>query len=318
VGTFNRGSGYTSTYTLKRNVSVNRAAPIFNNPITAPPPNRIFNAADPRFPVFPVAPTGTAYDIECEPEGAPDVIKCTADSGSASATANFKSGTAPIGSSVKDSTGSEVDYFPYIYTIGVPSVVPWAPVCQLVGGIVQCLVKSMAVKPNTNMLVATMRGTPPTPAPVEIFLSENMTIESGAKLSGDQSGDGSWSRFRIFGVSTGTNCDSQTITINPILITPAVTPPTYETNLQNAFLWLNKGKLKYLTSTALTSIPALVGSICQFESSVGAPAYLSTLSNGRFFEGLGGAYRFQGVFGGAAPIRFFYRGFGFNEQHLSS
>jgi hypothetical protein len=296
---------------LKRNVSVNRAAPIFNNPITAQPPNRIFDPADPRFPDFPVAPTGTQYDIECEPEGAPDVIKCTADPGSI--TANFKSGTAPAGL-VPDSTGSNVDYFPYIFTSGLP----WAPVCQQVGGKVQCLFKSMTVIPNTNMLVATMRGTPPTPAPVEIFLSASMNIESGAKLSGDQSGDASWSRFRIFGVSTGTNCDSQTITINPVLITPAATPPTYETNLQNAFLWLNKGKLIYQTSTALTSIPALVGSICQFESSVGAPAYLSTLSNGRFFEGLGGAYGFRGVFGGAAPIRFFYRGFGFNEQLLSS
>jgi hypothetical protein len=76
--------------------------------------------------------------------------------------------------------------------------------------------------------------------------------------------------------------------------------------------------LKYQSSTALTSIPALVGSICRFESSVDAPAYLSTLSNLGFFDGLGGAYGFRGVFGGAAPIRFFYRGFGFNEQPLSS
>jgi hypothetical protein len=168
------------------------------------------------------------------------------------------------------------------------------------------------------MLVATKRGTPPAPVPVEIFLSESMTIESGAKLSGDESGDGkSWSRFRIFGVSSGTSCPNQTITIDSFN-NSAPTPATVEPNLQNAFLWLSKGRLKYQSSTVLTSIPALVGSICQFESSVGAPAYLSTLSSGRFFEGLGGAYRFQGVFGGAAPIRFFYRGFGFNEQRLSS
>ncbi len=316
VGTVNRGSGYTSTYTMKRNVSVNRAAPIFNNPITAPPsPSfRSFDAADSRFPPFRVPdPPGTLYAISCEPEGAPNVIKCTADPGSLTAT--FKSGTAPVGL-VPDSTGSNVDYFPYIYTSGLP----WAPICQQVGDKVQCLVKAMTVKPNTNMLVATKRGA--ADAPVEIFLSENMTIEPLAKLSGEDSGNNKgWSKFRIFGVTSGASCGSQTITINPYFNTP--TPPTIpatftETNLQNAFLWLNKGKLKYQTSTALDRIPALVGSVCQFESAVEAPAYLSTLSNRSFFEGLGGAYGFRGVFGGTTPIRFFYRGFGFNEQRLSS
>ena len=320
VGTFNRGSGYTSTYTLTRTVTVNRAAPIFNNPITAPPPNRIFNPADSRFPVFPVAPTRTEYDIECEPEGAQNVIKCTANPGPL--TANFKSGTAPAGL-VPDSTGSNVDYFPYIFTSGLP--LPWAPICQQNGDKVQCLVKAMTVKPNTNMLVATKNGT--TEAPVEIFLSESMKIEPGAKLSGDESGDGkSWSRFRIFGVSSGTSCPSQTVTIDSF-INSALKDPKVEPNLQNAFLWLSKGKLKYQSSTPLTSIPALVGSICEFEtadgrllpaSSADAPAFASSLSSGRFFEGLGGAYAFQGVFGGAAPIRFFYRGFGFNEQRLPS
>ena len=61
-----------------------------------------------------------------------------------------------------------------------------------------------------------------------------------------------------------------------------------------------------------------MGYVCQFESSVIAPAYASTLSNRGFFEGLGGAYGFSGVFGGEEPIRFFYRGIGFNEQRLSS
>ena len=310
VGTFNRGSGDTSTYTLKRTVSVNRAAPIFNNPITAPPPNRSFDAADSRFPIYPDAgdstqvaypgkPVGTYFDIICQPNGT-TVIKCTADPGSLSA--NFKSATA---------SGSGNDDFPYLAN----GVDLWEP-CQRVGANVRCLVKSMTVKTNANMLVATKRGT--TDAPVEFFLSESMTIEPGAKLSGeDPANVRSWTRFRIFGVSSGTSCPNQTITIDSFN-NSVPTPATVEPNLQNAFLWLSKGGLKYQSSTALTSIPALVGSICQFESSVGAPAYLSTLSNGRFFEGLGGAYGFRGVFGGAAPIRFFYRGFGFNEQPLSS
>jgi hypothetical protein len=174
----------------------------------------------------------------------------------------------------------------------------------------------MEVKANTNMLVATTRGT--TDAPVEIFLSENMTIEPLAKLSGEDSGDGKgWSRFRIFGVTSGASCGSQAITINPFPITPATTPPTYETNLQNSFLWLNKGKLKYETSTTLTRIPALVGSVCQFESAVAGPANLSTLSSRRFLEGLGGAYAFSGLFPGPTPIRFFYRGFGSEEERIS-
>jgi hypothetical protein len=305
-GTFNRGSGYTSTFTLKRKVSVKRTAPIFNNPITAiPAPSiRTFDAADSRFPTFPVAPTGTPYEISCAPEGASKVIKCTAKPGSLTAT--FKSGTASPTEKVNDSTGLEVDYFPYIYTSGLPWSNPGP--CQQTGGSVRCLVKAMEVKANTNMLVVTKKGT--TEAPVEIFLSENMIIEPGSKLSGDDSGDSKgWSRFRIFGVTTGASCGSQTITINPYSNT-STTPTTIETNLQNAFLWLNKGKLIYQTSTTLNSIPALVGSVCKFDSAVAGPATLSTLSNRRFLEGLGGAYGFSGLFGRPTPIRFFYRGFG--------
>ncbi|MEI6110193.1 MAG: hypothetical protein WCP63_00760 [Cyanobium sp. ELA712] len=307
VGTFKRGSGYTSTFTLKRKVSVKRAAPIFNNPITAIPANRSFDPADSRFPnyldaadptkvavAYPGTPTGTYVEISCEPGSSTDEIKCTAGT----STANFKSATATA-------SGSGNDYFPY------SGGSPWGP-CQQVGANVRCLVKSMTVKANTNMLVATKKGT--TEAPVEIFLSENMTIEPLAKLAGEDSGDGKgWSRFRIFGVTAGASCGSQTITINPYLNTPtpATIPPTFnETNLQNAFLWLNKGKLKYQTSTALDRIPALVGSVCQFESAVAGPSTLSTLSNRRFLEGLGGAYAFSGLFGAPNPIRFFYRGFG--------
>jgi len=313
VGTANRGSGFISTYTLKRTVTVNRAAPIFNNPVTAPPPNRIFDAADSRFPVYldagdnskvayPGTPTASTYvEITCEPNGASTtVIKCTAEPGSLSA--NFKSGTA---------SGSGNNDFPYLASGDL-----WEPVCQPVGGNVRCLIMSMTVKANANMVVATKRGT--VDAPVEIFLSESMTIEPGAKLSGDESGDDkSWSRFRIFGVTAGASCGSQTITINSFT-NSVPTPPEVEPNLQNAFLWLSQGKLKYDSSTSLDRIPALVGSVCLFESSVAAPAYLSTLSNRSFLDGLGGAYGFGGVFGSAAPIRFFYRGFGFIEHRLSS
>jgi len=136
-----------------------------------------------------------------------------------------------------------------------------------------------------------------------------MNIELGAKLFGDD-----WSKFRIFGTASG-DCDSsQKITINPYDNTALA---TVEPNLQKAFLWLKTGKLKYETSRLLTRIPDLVGSACKFESSVVAPANLTTLSNRKFFEGLGGAYDFNGVFGQATPIRFFYRGYGFSDQSIS-
>jgi len=299
VGTMNRGTGYTSTFTLKRKVSVKRAAPIFNNPITAIPANRSFDPADSRFPnyldaadpnkvavAYPGTPTGgTPVEINCEPSGSSQII-CTSDSLSA----NFKSAAAP---------GVD-NRFPYLSDGKI-----WDP-CKQVGDspndVVRCFVSSMRVKNNADMEVDT------TTRPVEIFLRDDMTITSGSRLSG-----GNWSRFRIFGVTSGASCGSQTITINPYFNTPipATIPPTFnETNLQNAFLWLNKGKLKYQTSTALTRIPALVGSVCEFESAVAGPATLSTLSNRRFLEGLGGAYAFSGLFGAPTPIRFFYRGFG--------
>jgi hypothetical protein len=333
VGTFNRGSGYTSTYTLTRTVSVNRAAPIFNNPITAPPPNRIFNPADPRFPIYPDAeditqvaypgkPIGSYIPITCTTGASADVIKCTDDSTGLFQDFNSENGTTR---------------FDFPYTTSADDV--WPAACKKIvnppNEVVRCFVESMTVE--TNMYVTTNRPSDNKPIPVEFFLTGDMIINKNSKLSGfgcpttswsaavgcarprlpDNIDPLSWSRFRIFGVSSGTSCPNQTITIDSFN-NSVPTPATVEPNLQNAFLWLSKGKLKYQSSTVLTSIPALVGSICQFESSVVAPAYLSTLSNSRFFEGLGGAYGFRGVFGGAAPIRFFYRGFGFNEQRLPS
>jgi hypothetical protein len=338
VGTFNRGSGYTSTYTLTRTVTVNRAAPIFNNPITAPPPNRIFDPADSRFPVFPTY-TGPSYALTCQPQvdaasvASTSIIECTAEPSSGPPltplTQNFKSATAPI------STPPVLDDFPFV--VGqAGQAEPWTP-CSKVEVVpgderVRCLFTSIRVRANpadttvnANMLVKTDIF------PVEIFLMNDMTIFPGSKffgypdyaVPGDSKG---WSRFRVFGVSSGTSCPSQTVTIDSF-VNSALKDPKVEPNLQNAFLWLSKGRLKYQNSTVLSRIPALVGSVCEFEtadgrllpaSSAAAPAFASSLSSGRFFEGLGGAYGFRGVFGGAAPIRFFYRGFGFNEQLLPS
>lgn len=300
VGTMNRGSGDTSTFTIKRTVSVRRAAPIFNNPVTATPSSRTYDPGDSRYPSFPATPSGTYQDITCEPNGGSSaVIRCT----DGSVSANFRSATGP---------GSGNDYFPY------SGGTPWGP-CQQVGATttVRCLIKSMKVTNNANMMVTTKRGT--VDAPVEIYLREDMTIDPGSRLSGEDSSDGKgWSRFRIFGVSSGASCGSQAITMNLFTDTAAPAGQQKKPNLQNAFLWLKTGKLTYGLSTAFEQMPALVGSVCLFESSVPAPANLSNLSTRNFFDGLGGAYDFQGVFGSPNPIRFFYRGFGFYEQGLSS
>jgi hypothetical protein len=319
VGTMNRGSGYTSTFTLKRKVSVKRAAPIFNNPITAIPANRSFDDADSRFPPFPAAPDPPSYALTCQPQvssanvASTSIIECTAvpSSGGPPLTQNFKSVTP-------DATASGLDDFPFV----VGQSDPWTPCIKRPNDErVRCLLTSIRVgaNPADPTVNANMRVKTDT-FPVEIFLMNDMTIGPGSRLSGypdyEVVNDGKgWSRFRIFGVTTGTSCGSQTITINP---TPPTSPPTpREPNLQNAFLWLNKGKLKYQTSTALDRIPALVGSVCQFESAVAGPETLSTLSNRRFLKGLGGAYSFSGFFPGPTPIRFLYRGFGSEEERIS-
>ena len=328
VGTMRRGSGYTSTFTLKRKVSVRRAAPIFNNPITAIPANRSFDPADSRFPNYIDAadPTKVAYP------GKPvekDYISITCSTGSSSSVIKCTDESTGLSQDFNSETGTGIYDFPYTTKDQV-----WPAACQNLPEppdeveVVRCYVTSMNV--TANMYVTTNRPSDNKKIPVEFFLAGDMIISKDSKLSGfgcpstswsaalgctrprlpDNIDPLSWSRFRIFGVTTGTSCGSQAITINPFPITPATTPPTYETNLQNSFLWLNKGKLKYETSTDLTRIPALVGSVCQFESAVAGPATLSTLSNRRFLEGLGGAYSFSGLFGSLTPIRLFYRGYG--------
>jgi len=314
LGTINRG-GSVSTYTLKRTVSVRRSAPIFNNPITAPPSSRAAltsnGTSDSRFPAYPqapsgpVAPNGKPYDLTCAPDPTSPTITCSTPAPD-SLKATFKS---PNSSSDEEETSPlrTLHYFPYIPSSANEGI-PWPQLCGPPSGnpaVISCLVGNMTIKANADLLVKTNT------APVLIFLSGDMTIEPGARLSGDD-----WANFRIFGITAAGACGSQTITINPYF--NKLSTLTTETNLQNAFVWLAYGKLKYGSITPLTSVPALVGSVCLFESTVAAPANLSTLSNHSFFEKLGGAYDFQGLFGAPVPIRFFYRGFGFYEQNPAS
>jgi hypothetical protein len=81
VGTVKRLDGSTvSSYTLKRKVSVGRAAPIFNNPIGAIPSSRVYSVGDSRFPPFPSSNTNRPYyKLNCYNPGATKVtslIRC--------------------------------------------------------------------------------------------------------------------------------------------------------------------------------------------------------------------------------------------------
>jgi hypothetical protein len=179
------------------------------------------------------------------------------------------------------------------------------------------------------MVVATKKGD--ADAPVKIFLNESMTIARDARLSGDES-ENSWSRFLILS-SPGGYCETPSISISTYFINPDTTSPALTSNLGNVFLWLRQGKMNYNYDKRTlkdkeynhSSIPALVGSVCQLNPSSrtipSSLATLSTLPNRKFFEGLGGAYGFKGLFGSEPPnkppIQFLYRGFGFSEISTS-
>jgi len=283
-GKLNRGSGPITTYTLKRTVTVKRAAPLYKT--FESPPSKIpsFDPNNPRFPSYPIPPGGSAKNIDCGP-GPPSLINCSYDS------------LPPVSFSSSMDT-STANHFPYL-----PSGVLWdACVEDVVGGKIQCLVDKLKINPNANMIVTTVRPADKKDMPVEIFLVDKLTISSGAKLSGDN-----WSRFRIFGASSG-SCGTQKIIIGPFTNT---TNNTIESNLQNAFVWL-LGKLEF--DSSINSTPFLVGSVCESNANT---ATLTNISDFKLFEGLSAPYGAEGVFS-PTKLRFFYRGFGFSELSISS
>jgi hypothetical protein len=268
---------------------VKRAVPLYQT-FSSPPSILSFDSSDPRFPSYPISTGSSPKDIKCEPD-APSLVKCS----HASSAAYFSSSTDT----------SAANNFPYL-----PNGDLWdACVEDVVGGKIQCLVGKLEIDAKANMIVTTVRPKDKKAMPVEIFLRDNMTISSGARVTGDD-----WSKFRIFGASPGTSCGAQKITINPFINT---TNSTIESNLQNAFVWLKAGKLEF--DSTIKSIPILVGSVCQ--SDVPSSAISTNISNFKLFEGLSAPYGLQGVFSppplSPPQLRFFYRGFGFSEQSSS-
>ena len=297
VGKLNRGPGSITTYTLKRTVSVKRAAQLYKTFESPPLELRDLESTDPRFLIYPEIPGGSYQNITCEGDGA-SLVECSIGS-STSPPAYFKSST---------NTSNAYNHFPYL-----PSGNLWEDACDEAGGKVRCLAGNLDIISNANMIVATVRPNTNEITPVEIFLRDDMTISSGARLSGDN-----WSRFRIFGASPG-SCGTQRITINPFTnTTTTINPDTnatttnsiIESSLQNAFVWLKVGRLDF--DSSIKSIPFLVGSACRSD----APSTATNISNFKLFEGLSASYGTGGVFS-PTKLRFFYRGFGFSEQSIS-
>jgi len=207
---------------------------------------------------------------------------------------------------------------------GQPSI-PLPNICAINSGKVQCLVSSMNVGVSgaggAVIYAETLSN------PVEIFLQKNLTIASGSILAGADPDlfVGEFTRFRIYGVASGA-CPVDLTTNSPqvISITGYSANARMDSNLQNAFLWLPKGQLQYrgsISSSALLNVQALVGFDCTKPdySNNKSPLFsiVSNITNRTVLKGLGGAYGFDGLFGGASPIRVFYRGLGGSEQSLS-
>jgi hypothetical protein len=403
VGTVKRLDGsIVSSYTLKRKVSVERAAPIFNNPINASPLSRTYAVGDSRFPDFPLRPSGTYYSLDClyKTKG---IIRCTnktalsypdpitgsatsviydfrnEDNEPSSDLSNFPFVRPAIthaevaanvvkltfaaphgikrGQTIKVIslpntpfeklngnfvvTDPVITTGPFTLTYSLPGTNPDVPLRPVTTGMVdtiegdsslrplpdicappnlgkvKCKVSSMNVKGSGGkgalMLVGTLSY------PVEIFLRNNLTVEAGSMLSG-----GDWSKFLIYGVASGVcPVDLRTNSPQVISINGFSTNSRVESNLQNAFLWLPNGQLQYPggLSSALVFVQALVGSDCTKSdySNNKFPFYspFTSLTKRGVIKGLGGAYGFDGVFGGESPIRVFYRGLGGAEQSLS-
>ena len=293
VGTARRGTGDTTTYTLKRSVSVRRAEPVFRRSIfTAPASQANLAASDPRFPTFPTPASLGATPIDPWP-----AVSCAPGSGGGSVT--YQCGTETF-------DNSKVLKFPYTSSCALASF------CGLAGAQTVCMLSSLTLN-NVDLVVGVQS------MPVNLFVDGDLVIASNANLCSDASGStavtrcaggstaptGNWKRLRLFGKAPGAACNQQ-IQLNG----------TTAINLQNAFLWLPAATLTYPSLTTLPS--GLVGRVC----SIGAPASnatVATLTPNQVFEGLGDESN-GGIFPGGVnqpeKIRFVYRGYGSLEQQL--
>jgi len=314
---------------------VKRLPPIFNNPLFIAPPNRPttpinqINPTDYRFPSYREPPqiNSESYRITCKPDSqSTNDIKCTAlniDDENDSVTRTFKTA---------NSVNSELFYFPF-----VSADTPWSKICVADSGVVRCRIASLAIKDKAVVTV----GDPDAPQalPVELYLDGDLNIEDESLLSGYKPGCPrnktsrnsnfpvcksaddltKWTKFRIYD-SSGSARLSTTCSNSPVLTINKYTdrttnPAQIEPNLQHAFVWLKAGKVSNQLSETSISVPALVGWACTITNKVDFFPNVSTLASRYLYNGLGGAYEFQGIF--KNKLLSIYRAYGFVEQNPS-
>jgi hypothetical protein len=320
VGTAKRtAGGEVTTFTLKRTISVKRAAALFNNPLFVTPLNRTglagVTASDNRFPAYPAPPGLPAFDVTCQQNVPPAAeagtyeIQCTAPGVTA---ASFRSATPPSTSTTKP--------FPYQgQADGSTSI--W-PVCSLIGSAIKCSINSLTVGAPGSPIVMPV-DTSTNQNQVEFYLKGALTIESGSLLTGlppNKANESNtnidyWKRFLIY-ADDSSGCGAQIKIngyVNPFKSTPA-SGDWDEPNLQSAFVWLRCGSISNLATVAFDAAPALIGWAPTITSTVAVAPTTTTVAPRFVYEGLGGPYGFNGIFGASNPIRFQYRGFGFYEQ----
>jgi hypothetical protein len=333
VGTARRGTGDTTTYTLKRSVSVRRAEPVFRRSIfTAPASQANLAASDPRFPTFPTAATlGVAVS------SGPPVLTCTLatpdSAGGSKYTCNGQnfdnsSNKFPYTSSDKQNLASGCSANPAntqivcqfssltllattAPSVGVQMVVDVAtkPVTIFVN---DPLNSPVTISANANLC----SDSPPSPSSPTVTSCLGTAATTSPPAAATPPATGNWSRLRLFGNALPTSSApcNQPIQLNPSPDNSTI--PVNRLNLQNAFLWFPAATLTYPSLTTLPS--GLVGRVC----SIGAPASnatVATLTPNQVFEGLGDESN-GGIFPGGAnqpeKIRFVYRGYGSLEQQL--
>ena len=329
VGTARRGTGDTTTYTLKRSVSVRRAEPVFRRTIfQAPASQANLAASDPRFPTFPTAATlGVAVN------SGPPVLTCalaTPDSaGGSKYTCNgqsfdnslFKfpytsSGVLATGCSPNPANTQIVCQFSSLTLLGTtaPSVgvqmvvdVATRPVTIFVN---DPLNSPVTISANANLC----SDSPPSPSSPTVTSCLGTAATTSPPAAATPPATGNWSRLRLFGNALPTSSApcNQPIQLNTSPDNSTI--PVNRLNLQNAFLWFPAATLTYPSLTALPS--GLVGWVC----SIGAPASNATVASltpNQVFDGLGDESN-GGIFLGGAnqpeKIRFVYRGYGSQEQ----
>jgi len=258
-GTARRGNGDTTTYRLKRTVSVGPWLPFQESLLASTPVET--TAADPRFPSFPPVPSSL-------PVG-PALI-CGAGTGNAYSCTD--------GSSSYDFNNASQQKFPYVIPgSGLPTL---SPFCQDSDSAINCRLASLEILDAPIALDLIVTATQA--KPVNLFIDGSIDVNENAKFCShsdasaaaanatncaDASGD--WQMLRIYGRNTGASCppSSQTVTLNSIA---SPTADSGKLNVQNAFLWFPEGRLE-VGGSITASKAALRGWICAADPKEGVP-----------------------------------------------